>query len=593
MSTKKLLSSVLAVITILASCLMFCAQPVAAEVAEIPWSEYDELIKEIKAETDFAAREGLMHQAEDMLMETCAVIPLYYYNAVFMAKEGLTGYFLSPQGNLYFRNVEYPDHDVVKINLSSEPEKLDPGLVESTDGHDMALNLFSGLYTYDAEGNLVPDMAEGVEVSEDGLTYVFTLRDDLKWSDGDPITAHDFEYSWKRAVNWLTASGYSYVFDVIEGFPEAPEDIENLTQEDADQAAEGLQVKASADGKTLTVKLKAPCAYFLSLTAFSTYFPVKEAALENAEGYRDADGKIAQPGVWCTEAGFPCCGPYMVTEWKHKESITLSKNPNYQHADEVKTERLEFMLTNDASISYAAYQAGELDFINSIPSDEIKGLKESNSTEFHKVDVLGTEYFVFNVGAALFDGKTKEQAIAMRRGFSKLIDRQYVIDTVMQMDQTPANTFIPPVMSDGHGGEFRKNSDVYTYPDAENLGYFDTEVDVEGAIECFKEAGYKFDDDGMLSDENPISFVYLVNDKEQNIKKAECFQQDFAYIGIDMKISKIDWATFHQERQAGNFTAARANWQADFNDPINMLEMWQSTSGNNTAQFGKPINNYK
>ncbi len=285
------------------------------------------------------------------------------------------------------------------------------------------------------------------------------------------------------------------------------------------------------------------------------------------------------------EAGFVSSGAYTLTEWKHNESMVYTKNPYYWDAENVKLETLEFMLSADDTAIYAAYNSGDLDFIDTVPNDEIQSLLEN--PEFHIVDQLGTYYICFNVKSDLFAGKTVEQAADMRKAFSKLIDRQYIIDTVGQTGQKIATTFIPEGMADGNGGIFKANDDAYTFPDAEALGYYGEEVDTEGAIELLKSAGYEFDDSGMLSADTPISFEYLTNESSGHIAIAECVQQDLAMIGIDMTIRTCDWNVFLNDRKAGNYDIARNGWVADFNDPINMLEMWTTDSGNNDVQFGR------
>ena len=428
------------------------------------------------------------------------------------------------------------------------------------------MNSFGGLYTYDAEGQLVPDFATGYTVSEDGLVYTFTLRDGLKWSDGSDLTAKDFEWSWKRAASTATAADYSYMFNGIKGYPD------------------DLAVSASEDGKTFTVEMAAPCAYMLDLCAFPTFFPVKQSEVEGAEGYLDEDGNILNPNAWATEAGFISSGAYVLTEWNHNESMVYEKNPNYWNAENVKIERIEFMLSADDTAIYAAYQAGDLDFIDTVPTDQIASLNGIDP-EFHVVDNLGTYYACFNVKSPLFDGKTVEQANAMRRAFAMLVDRQYIIDTIGQTGQKAANTFVPAGMADGHGGEFRVDDDAYTYP--VETGYFSTEVDVDGAIELLKSAGFEFDANNMLSASTPISFEYLTNEGSGNVGIAECIQQDLAVIGINMTIRTCEWNVFLNDRKNGNYDVARNGWLADFNDPINFLEMWTTDSGNNDCQFGR------
>ena len=560
---KKLLAALLAMMLI-----VVCAAPAMADEGSEPdWSEYDALIAQIKSTTDFAEREALMHQAEDMLMATGCIVPIYYYNDIYMKKSTLEGMYSNAFGTKFFMYATNGDATTLRINLASEPDKLDPALNSSVDGATLAASTFAGLYTYNAAGELTPNVAEGVEVSEDGLTYVFTLKDGLKWSDGSDMTAADFEYSWKRAAATETAADYSYMFNGIKGYPD------------------DLAVSASEDGKTFTVELSAPCAYFLDLAAFPTFFPVKQSEVEGAEGYLDADGNVLNPGAWATEAGFVSNGAYVLTEWVHNESMTYTKNPYYWDAENVKIETLEFMLSADDTAIYAAYQAGDLDFADTVPTDEIATLLAEENPEFHIVDELGTYYVCFNVKSDLFAGKTVEQAAAMRQAFSLLIDRQYIIDTVGQTGQKVATSFIPLGMMDGQGGMFKTNDDAYTYPVED--GYYGVDVDTEAAIELLKSAGFEFDDNGMLSADTPISFEYLTNETSGHVAIAECIQQDLSFIGIDMTIRTCDWNVFLNDRKAGNYDIARNGWVADFNDPINMLEMWETNSGNNDVQFGR------
>jgi len=537
---------------------------------EADWKVYDALISEIKSMTDFEAREAKMHEAEDMLMETGALVPLYYYNDVYMVKPTVQGFYANAYGNKFFMYCTNGDSDTLRINLASEPDKLDPALNSSVDGACLAINSFSGLFTYNAEGQQVPALVETYTVSEDGKTYVFTLKDDLKWSDGSALTAADFEYAWKRAASAETGADYSYMFNGIEGY-----------------GTDNLNVKASEDGKTFTVVLSAPCAYFLDLCAFPTFLPVKQSEVEGAKGYLDADGNISNPGAWALEAGFICNGAYTLKEWKHDESMVYVKNPYYYDAENVKIEKLEFMLSADDVAIFAAYNAGSLDFIDSVPNNEIPNLLDN--PEFNIVDELGTYYICFNVKSDLFAGKTVAEANAMRRGLSLLIDRERIAVDCGQTGQQPANAFIPAKMLDGHGGEFKKSDDAYKYPVEAESGYFTTaygDETVAEAIKLLEEAGFKFEN-GKLSADTPISFEYLTNDGTGHIAIAECVKQDLAVIGVDMSIKTVDWDTFLNERKSGNYDIARNGWIADFNDPINMLEMWTTDSGNNDCQFGK------
>lgn len=530
------------------------------------WEAYNARIAEIRTETDLAKREALMHEAEDELMSTWAVVPLYYYNDVYMQKTDVENIYANLFGFKYFGFAKTPDNSL-SLQIASEPNKLDPALNSTVDGACLAILAFSGLYSYDAEGQLVPELAESYEMSEDGMTYTFTLRDGLKWSDGEDLNAEDVVYSWNRLANPETGADYAYLASAI------------ATKEDGT-----LDIEASEDGKTFTVNLNAPCAYFLDLCAFPAFYPVPQQNVESAEGAAE------NPGAWCVESGFVTSGPMTCTEWKHNESMTYEKNPNYFRADEVSLEKVQFMLSSDDTAIWNAFEDGSLQFIDTIATDMMATAKEKE--EYHNVPTLGTYYAGFNVNSELFAGKTVQQAADMRKAMTLLIDRQYIVDTIAQADQEIANTFIPTGMFDGNGGEFRVNDDAYTYPMEDVVGYFDPspeayEANLEEARKLLEGAGYQFDESGMLSADTPISMTYLTNDSEGNVKIGESIQQDFAAIGINVTVETREWSVFLDERKQGKFDFCREGWLADYNDPINMLEMWETESGNNDMQFGR------
>ena len=523
------------------------------------WDKYNELISQIKSSTDYAERVQLMHDAEDILMSNFCVIPIYYYNDIYLQKDYVDGIYSSLFGTKFFMYATMSNGaTTLKLNLASEPDHLDPALNSSVDGACLAANSFSGLYTYNAEGKTEPACATGYEVSEDGLTYTVKLREGLKWSDGSDLTAEDFAYSWKRAVAPDTAADYAYMFAGFEGYDEETNDI---------------NVEA-VDATTLKFVLTAPCAYMEDLMAFPTFFPVKKEAVE-------AGGD--EPGAWANEAGFVSNGAYVCTGWNHETSMTYEKNPNWYDADKVTVEKLEFMLSADDTAIYAAYNAGNIDFADTVPIDEVKNLLDN--PEFKIIDNLGTYYAAFNCKSDLFAGKTPAEAACMRKALCILIDRDYITENIGQTGQIAANSYIPLGMADGNGGVFKSDKTV---------GYFDAEgtnKDHAGTLETartlLKAAGYKFGDDGKLSAETPLTLKYITNESTGHVAIAEAMQQDFAEIGIEMTIQTMDWNVFLNERKQGNFDFAREGWLADFNDPINMLEMWITNSGNNDCQYGR------
>jgi peptide/nickel transport system substrate-binding protein/oligopeptide transport system substrate-binding protein len=450
------------------------------------------------------------------------------------------------------------DATTLNIWMSSEPDHLDPALNSSVDGGCLAVNSFEGLMRYNEAGELETACAESYEVSEDGLTYTFTLRDGLTWSNGDPLDATDFEYSWRRAASPEVAADYNYLCEVFPGF----------TYED------GLgenDVVASDDGKTLTVTLNAVCPYFLDLCAFPFFFPVDEDVVE-------ATVTTENPaGTWSLDAGdsFVSNGAYKLVSWNHDSDLTYVKNDNYWDADSVNVTTLNVMLTDSDTTAYTAYQTGDLDFIDSVPTEEMQTAMQSD--EFIVLDNLGTYYAGFNYNSELYDklGLDEEQAKVFRHALALLIDRQYIIDTIGQTGQEIATTFVPAGCSDGNGGEF-KNKDYYGT---------DYDANVEEAKSLLESIGL-FDtaSDSLTKD---VSFTYITNNSEGNVRIAEAMQADFATIGINMTIDQEDWNVFLNTRKEGNYDFARNGWVMDYNDPINMLEMWTTASGNNDCQFGK------
>ena len=522
------------------------------------WSKYDDLIAQVKSETNFENRVKLMHEAEDILMSTGCVIPIYYYNDIYMQKDYVSGIYSNPFATKFFMFAKLDNgSDTLRLQLSSEPAYTDPALNSSVDGACLAANSFSGLYTYNEEGKTTPACAESYTMSDDGLTYTVTLKDGLKWSDGSDLTAADFEYSWKRAAAEETAADYAYMFSGFEGYPD-------------------INVKA-IDNKTLEFVLTAPCAYMEDLMAFPTFYPVKQSAVEANADY------ATNPGGWCTEAGFVSNGAYTCTAWDHDVSMTYTKNPYWYDADKVTVEKLEFMLSADDTAIYSAYKAGDIDFCDSVPTDEIASLLADKNPEFHIVDELGTYYVAFNCKSSIFEGKTPEEAACMRQAFSLLIDRDYICDNIGQTGQVAANAFIPLGMADGNGGVFKATAEE---------GYFDPmaisndhDATVDLARTYLKAAGFEFNDEGTLKE--PLQLTYITNPTSGHIAIAEAIQQDLKEIGIEITIEQQEWAVFLEERKQGHFDFAREGWVADFNDPINMLEMWTTDSGNNDCQFGR------
>jgi ABC-type oligopeptide transport system substrate-binding subunit len=333
---------------------------------------YDDIIEESKLASG-ADRDALLYEAEQMIMDDLIVMPIYYYTNPIMVKDDVKGWYLSTLGHWYFGNTTTTD-GTLQWNLGSEPKTLDPGLNSAVDGGHIINNTFEGLMRKDDEG-IKPAMAESYDVSEDGTVYTFHLRDAM-WSDGQPVTAGDFEYAWKRALDPAVASEYGFQMFYIQGAQDYYE---------GNGSIDDVMVKA-LDDKTLEVTLAAPTPYFLDLTTFYTFMPVRQDVVE-----ADPEGWAINPE---TNIGN---GPFKLADYKTGDRIVLVPNENYWKADETKLTEIDAMMIVDQSTALTAYEAGELDILDDMPTSEIPRLQAEDPT-FQIMPYVGTYYYIFNVG---------------------------------------------------------------------------------------------------------------------------------------------------------------------------------------------------
>lgn len=534
------------------------------EVAGIDWSGFDKLIAQIKSETDFEKRAYLMHLAEDMVMDTGAVIPLYYSMTVYLQNPEISGIYIASNGITDFANIRKSDGSKsIKIHACVEPATLDPSLNSTQDTGVVATNTMAGLYRCGENDEMIPALAKSCEISDDKCVYSIELKDNLKWSDGSPLTADDFVYSWKRAAQTLTGAQYGYMFNVIKGYPD------------------NLEVYSRNDGKTLEVHLTAPCPFFKDLCAFSAFYPVKQSQVEKANGYKNAEGVVVNPGAWANEAGVISCGAYTVESWKHNESMILKKNPYYYDADKVSADCVELMLTSDENTAYNAFLSGNIDFTNHVPHEQLT--IASQTPAFHKKNINGATMVMFNVKAPVFAGMTAEEAKTFRKAMSYVIDRQFIIDAVVMSGNQPANSIMPPQIKDGNGGLFKKNSSAYTYP--YEGGYYDTAVQLDKARDMLRSIGFEFDENGKITTD--LTVEYKLNSTIDNENIAACLQADLDQLGINLSVNSLEWNVFIKETRNGIFESKRYAWNTDYNDALAMLEIFTSDSSNNDAQLGK------
>ena len=457
----------------------------------------------------------------------------------------------------------------IAVCIASEPDTIDPALNSSVDGATLTAHLFSGLakWAQDENGNLVivadaaQELTEGVANEDGTVTYTYTLRDGLTWSDGQAVTAGDFEFAWKRAASTELGADYGYMFEVVKGYPDE------------------LAVTAT-DDKTLEVTLNNAVAYWNELMAFPAYYPVREDVVSNE--------------AWATDPStYVCNGPYTITGWEHNSKITLTKNPNYIDADSILMDTIEFYLSDDANNMLSNFENRTWQLIDDVPTAEIKRLESEYPTEYFVAGQIGTYYVCWNINQNLLPadseltGAEAEAAnVEIRKAMSLLLDRNYIVEEIGQAGQVPAPGFVPMGMTDADGSEFYMNAG-----DSEDYaGYYDVSADAyidnwDEAIEILKK--YYDYDEATYTFTNAPTMEYLYNTSEGHKAIGEYLQGVWASVGITVNLVNQEWNTFLNTRKDGGYTIARNGWLADYNDPISFLDMWITESGNNDVQFGK------
>ena len=439
------------------------------------WAEtYDVLISTIKSCTDNEKRYTMMHLAEDMLMATGCITPLYYYTDLYMIDDSVKGFYSNPLGYKYFMYTTVEGKDTLDICLASEPNSLDPALNSAVDGATMLAHLFAGLAKWGyQDGKLViqPDLAvalpEGVLNADGTVTYTYTLREGLKWSNGEELKASDFASSWNRAASAELGADYGYMFENVKGYDEVSSGVEGAT----------LAVVADDAARTLTVTLSNAVAYWNELLAFPTYYPVHAATVANE--------------AWATDPStYVCNGPYKMTEWVHDSKIVLEKNADFYNAANVTMPKLVCHLSSDANNMLTNFKNGDWLMIDDVPSNEIANLKTSYPTEFVIAGQIGTYYVCWNVNTDLLPGSTltgveKEKAQQeIRKAIGLLYDRNYIVEAIAQAGEVPASSFVAMGMTNPDGTEFYKTANSTT--DAYD-GYYDVseaafEANVDAAM---------------------------------------------------------------------------------------------------------------
>ncbi|MCI9474779.1 MAG: peptide ABC transporter substrate-binding protein [Flavonifractor sp.] len=459
----------------------------------------------------------------------------------------------------------------ITLNIASEPQSIDPALNSAVDGAIMLGHMFEGLMKWKDSGvetpgsdgtctnaELTEGQAESYEkvVNDDGtVTYTFKIRSDARWSDGKPVTAGDFVYSWQRLVTPETTADYNYMIDSVVNANE-------IMAGDMDPTE--LAVSAP-DDSTFVVTLTSDLPYFLEVCAFPATFPVRQDVTTKDDGTPNDQ--------WTFDvATYLCNGPYKLTAWNHNSEIVMEPNEQYYDAANLGPDKITFKLMDDQNAMLSGFNSGELDFIEDVPQAELPDLIASGDLKI--VDYIGTYYVCYQTQKAPFDDPRVRQA------FTLAVDRTFIVDKVTQAGQVPANGFVPAGVYDAAGStgdDFRTVGGAYY--SIEGDADYSYEANCEKARELLADAGYP-NGEGF-----PV-VEYLYNTSDAHKAVAEALQNMWeTELGVKVTLNNQEWAVFLQTRKDGNYSIARNGWIADYNDPMSFLDMWLTGGGNNDAQY--------
>ena len=432
----------------------------------------------------------------------------------------------------------------IVFNLAVEPQTIDPVRNNAVDGSNVIFNLFDGLVRIGFDDAPEPGCAERWEVSEDGMTWTFHLRKGLKWSDGKPLTAEDFRYGLLRLLDARNASPNAYMAYFLkngEAFFNGKAGSEDV----------GIDVP---DDATLRLRLENPAPLMLDCLSFYAFAPARADVVEQ------------DPRGWATKPeSLVSNGPFVLSEWKHNSELTLTKNPNYWDADNVKIDKVRMVMITDSNTALAAFKAGKVDLLDRIPPQMTPQLIQSGEAKV--APALGTAFCVFNVARAPFDDPR------VRKAFTLAIDRRTMVEKVTLGGQKPAVAFIPyGIPGAGSDRDFR----------AEGGTFLPERADPEAAKKLLAEAGYP-DGKGFPK----VTYKYNLNPTNKAI--AEALQAMWKQnLGVEVELANEEWKVFLNTREQGDFQIARHAYVTIFFDAGSLLEGWVTGSPKNVARYSDP-----
>ncbi|GAB6877506.1 peptide ABC transporter substrate-binding protein [Thermaerobacter litoralis] len=451
----------------------------------------------------------------------------------------------------------------LKLNLLDEPPSLDPQLATDTISFEIIGATYEGLVRQDPNGEIKQGsgMAESWEVSEDGLTWTFHLRD-AQWSDGKPVTANDFAYAWKRAMDPRLASQYSYI---IAPYIKGGNDVANACGDDGSCDGDDAKIEEAlskvgievVDEKTLKVTLSQNVPYFLNLLTFGTWQPVRQDIVEQ---YGDQFATDADKAVYN--------GPFIVKEWNHNNSLRIEKNPNYWDAANVKLDYVDFVMVSDAAAYINAYEAGELD-VTGVPAEFKEQFEQTHADELGRYADGATFYLVLNTTKKPWNNPKARQAVAYA------IDRETYINALNKGIGLPAVSYTNPVIT-APGEPGVSFEEKYVRP----LNLFPAKADPAKAKQLWQEA---LQEEGLTE----VPTLEFVGDNGDVVKtRLEFFQQQLKQnLGINLQIVQVPFEERLERQRTQKFDIIMAGWGPDYDHPLTFLNMWVCDGPYNDGKY--------
>ncbi len=421
-----------------------------------------------------------------------------------------------------------------------EPGGLDPHVTTGIPENYILTALFEGLVIKNPSTlEVEPGVAASWEVSPDGLNYLFHIREDAHWSNGDPLTAEDFRWSWERALTPALANQYNYMFFPVVG-------AEAFARgELTDFSQVGIHV---LDPYTLQVQLRAPAPYLLQVFDHHSTYPVHRATIE---AFGDPSDRLT---AWARPGSMVSNGPFMLTEWVVNSHVKVEKNPQYWDADKVQLNAIIFYPTENQTTEERMFRDGQLHFTEEVPVEKAQAYLRDEPNLIEVSPYLGSYYYLINTARPPFDDDR------VRRALSMAVDRKLLLETVLQGLFEPSWALVPPG----------------------TLGYQPPktfEYDPEGARELLADAGFP-DGEGFPP------FEILYNTHEQHQKVAVAIQQMWQQtLGINVTIVNQEWQSFLDAIDVQNYDVARRGWIGDYVDPSTFLDLYITGGGNNNTGF--------